>query len=76
MRGKRGNSVYYKLTNSNNKETQGERAYVGKVANPKTLQQAIQRVKLAPAVNFYRAFKKRYGISPREADRLPAETEH
>lgn len=57
MRGKRGNSVYYKLTNSNNKETQGERAYVGKVANPKTLQQAIQRVKLAPAVAFYRAFK-------------------
>ena len=57
MRGKRGNSVYYKLTNSNDKETQGERAYVGKVANPKTLQQAIQRVKLAPAVAFYRAFK-------------------
>ena len=57
MRGKRGNSVYYKLTNSNNKETQGERTYVGKVANPKTLQQAMQRMKLAPAVSFYRAFK-------------------
>ena len=57
MRGKRGNSVYYKLTNSNNKETQGERAYVGTVSNPKTVQQAMQRMKLAPAVNFYRAFK-------------------
>lgn len=57
MRGKRGNSVMYKLTNSNNNETQGERVYVAKVANPKTVSQAMQRMKMTPAVNFYRAFK-------------------
>ena len=56
-RGKLGNTVLYKLSNSNNKVTQGERAYTGEVRNPKTLNQAIQRLKMAPAVNFYRAFK-------------------
>lgn len=57
MSGKVGNSVLYKVTDSNNKELQGERTYVASVANPKTLGQAMQRVKMAPAVAFYRAFK-------------------
>lgn len=57
MSGKVGNSVLYKLTDSNNREIQGERSYVAKVANPKTVGQAIQRIKMAPAINFYRAFK-------------------
>lgn len=55
-KGKKGDSVYYTITGSNNKEKQGERQYVGEVANPKTMMQAAQRMKLAPAVNFYRAF--------------------
>lgn len=57
MSGKVGNSVLYKMTDSNNKELQGERTYVAVVANPKTLGQSMQRVKMAPAVAFYRAFK-------------------
>lgn len=52
--GKVGNVVAYTLKNSNNKETQAVRAYVSDVANPKTEPQAIQRLKMAPAVNFYR----------------------
>lgn len=58
MSGKVGNSVLYKLTDSNNKDIQGERAYVAKIANPKTVAQCIQRVKMDPAVRFYRAFKE------------------
>lgn len=54
-KGKKGDSVYYTITGSNNKEKQGERQYIGEVANPKTMQQAAQRMKLTPAVNFYRA---------------------
>lgn len=52
--GKVGNVVAYTLKNSNNKETQAVRAYVSDVSNPKTEPQAIQRLKMAPAVNFYR----------------------
>jgi len=54
-KGKKGDSVYYTITGSNNKEKQGERQYIGEVANPKTMMQAAQRMKLTPAVNFYRA---------------------
>lgn len=54
-KGKKGDSVYYTITGSNSKEKQGERQYIGEVANPKTMQQAAQRMKLTPAVNFYRA---------------------
>ena len=56
-KGKKGDSVYYKVSGSNNKEKQGERQYVAKVSNPKTTAQVEQRMKLAPAVNFYRAFR-------------------
>lgn len=55
-RGKQGNTVFYKIANSNNKETQGSREYVSNIRNPKTNGQIMQRMKLAPAVNFYRAF--------------------
>jgi len=58
MSGKVGNSVLYKLTDSNNKDIQGERTYVAKIANPKTVAQCIQRVKMDPTVRFYRAFKE------------------
>lgn len=53
--GKVGNVVAYTLKNSNNKETQAVRAYVSDVSNPKTEAQSIQRLKMSPAVNFYRA---------------------
>lgn len=56
-KGKKGDSVYYKVSGSNNKEKQGERQYVAKVSNPKSTAQVEQRMKLAPAVNFYRAFR-------------------
>lgn len=58
MRGKVGNVVGYALKNSNNKEKQAFRAYVAQVSNPKTEPQAIQRLKLAPAVNFYRQLSR------------------
>lgn len=54
LRGKLGNSVFYKNTNSNNKDTQGSRAYVATIANPRTQAQASQRMRMKPAVNFYR----------------------
>lgn len=57
QKGKLGNTVKYRISGSNNKEEQGTRAYQPVVANPKTISQSVQRVKMAPAVNFYRAFK-------------------
>lgn len=57
QKGKLGNTVKYRISGSNNKEEQGTRAYQPVVRNPKTVSQAVQRVKMAPAVNFYRAFK-------------------
>lgn len=54
FKGKIGNIVGFQLRNSNNAVTQGIRAYVSEVSNPKTEPQAIQRMKMAPAVNFYR----------------------
>lgn len=54
MKGKLGQMVLYKVTNSNNKQTQGAREYVAEVANPQTAAQNAQRMKLAPAANFYR----------------------
>lgn len=54
LKGKLGNTVFYKITNSNDKEKQGTRAYVASVANPKTAPQANQRMRMKPAINFYR----------------------
>lgn len=54
LRGKMGNTVFYKIKNSNDKEKQGLRPYVAKVSNPKTESQATQRMKMTAATNFYR----------------------
>lgn len=53
--GKIGDTVGYRITNSADKVTQGWRPYIATVANPQTEAQSIQRLKMAPAVNFYRA---------------------
>lgn len=58
FKGKVGNIVGYQLKNSNNKVTLGVRTYVAEVANPKTELQAIQRMKMAPAINFYRQLQE------------------
>lgn len=57
VRGKVGTEVYYKISGSGNKEKQGTRVYTAVVANPKTVAQAIQRLKFLPATAFYRAYK-------------------
>lgn len=48
-RGKKGSTVFYKLTNSNNSQKQGIRERVYEVANPQSNGQATQRAKLLPA---------------------------
>lgn len=53
--GKLGDTVGYRVANSADKVTQGWRPYKATVANPQTEAQSIQRLKMAPAVNFYRA---------------------
>ena len=58
LKGKRGNTVFFKIANSNNKEKQGSREYVAEVANPMTVPQATQRVKMTPAIRFYSTFKE------------------
>lgn len=58
FKGKVGNIVGYQLKNSNNKVTLGVRTYVAEVSNPKTELQAIQRMKMAPAINFYRQLQE------------------
>lgn len=48
-RGKKGSTVFYKLTNSNNAQKQGIRERVYEVTNPQSNGQATQRAKLLPA---------------------------
>lgn len=55
-KGKLGNTVGYRLVNSRNRVSQGVRAYQSEISNPKSAQQANQRMKMAPATTFYRAF--------------------
>lgn len=57
MKGKLGNTVAYRLKNSNNRETQGFRVYQPTVSNPQTDQQLDQRVKMAVVTNEYRALR-------------------
>lgn len=57
FKGKVGNTVGYKLSSSNNGQTQGIRVYQPIVKNPKTAAQAEQRAKLAPINATYRALK-------------------
>lgn len=52
--GKIGSTVGFKISNPADKEIQGWRPYQSKVSNPRTEPQAIQRLKMAPALNFYR----------------------
>lgn len=57
FKGKVGNMVGYKLSDSNSGNTQGIRVYQPIVRNPKTSAQAEQRAKLAPINATYRALK-------------------
>lgn len=58
FQGKLGNIVGYALKESNDKVVQATRVYQPNVSNPKTEPQAIQRMKMAPAVNFYRQLSR------------------
>lgn len=75
-RGKKGSSVFYKLTNSNNAQKQGIRERVYEVSNPKTANQADQRMKLLPAQRIAGALREiidrgwqgiDYGVKSRNA---------
>lgn len=57
FKGKVGNMVGYKLSESNTGNSQGIRVYQPIVRNPKTSAQAEQRAKLAPINATYRALK-------------------
>lgn len=57
VRGKKGNTIFYKVTNSNNKEKQGLREYVPVVRNPKTDGQKYQRAIAATVMRAYAAGK-------------------
>ena len=57
FKGKVGNTVGYKLSSSNNGQTQGIRVYQPIVKNPKTAAQAEQRAKLLAVNGTYRALK-------------------
>ena len=52
--GKIGSTVGFKISNPADNVVQGWRPYQSKVNNPRTEPQAIQRMKMAPALNFYR----------------------
>lgn len=52
--GKIGNLVGFAIKNASNNQVQGVRAYQPTVSNPKSEPQAIQRMKMTAAVNFYR----------------------
>lgn len=53
LKGKVGGVVYYKLTDSNNKATQGTRVYTSQVRNPNTTRQQYQRAILKTVSNMY-----------------------
>lgn len=57
VRGKLGNMVGYKVSQSNDKEKQGWRSYVAKVNNPKTAAQARQRMVVGNLTRNYSALK-------------------
>lgn len=54
--GKVGGNVYFR--NKVSKMKQGVRTYVANPTNPRTITQAEQRMRMAPAVNCYRALKE------------------
>lgn len=57
LKGKVGGVVYYKLTDSNNKATQGARVYNPTVRNPQTERQQSQRAILKTISNMYASGK-------------------
>lgn len=57
LKGKLGNMVAYSIKNSKNRETQGFRVYQPSVRNPKSYKQCVQRMRMKPINNFYRALK-------------------
>ena len=57
IRGKLGNSVFYKIKNSNNSQKQGIRERVREVSNPQSSAQASQRMKMLPAQRFANALR-------------------
>lgn len=57
VRGKLGNMVGYKNTNSKNKEKQAWRGYVPTISNPKTSGQAKQRMIIGNLTRNYGAYK-------------------
>lgn len=54
FRGKLADVVGYKVANAKKPGTIATRAYVAEIANPKTTAQASQRMRMKPAINFYR----------------------
>lgn len=57
MKGKLGNSVFYKIANSKDKEKQGVRQYIPQVANPRSDGQLYQRAIIATVMRAYAAGK-------------------
>lgn len=57
FKGKLGNAVGYKVSQSNSGTTQGVRVYQPNINNPKSAAQAEQRAKYAPIFATYRALK-------------------
>lgn len=53
IKGKVGGVVFYKITDSNSKDKQGQRAYVGQVRNPNTAKQQYQRAFLKTVSQMY-----------------------
>lgn len=56
-KGKKGSSVFYRIENSNNAQKQGVRERVYDPSNPKTSQQAGQRMRMYPAQAVYGVLK-------------------
>lgn len=53
IKGKVGGVVFYKITDSNSKDKQGQRAYVGQIRNPNTAKQQYQRAFLKTVSQMY-----------------------
>lgn len=53
IKGKIGGVVFYKITDSNSKDKQGQRAYVGQIRNPNTAKQQYQRAFLKTVSQMY-----------------------
>lgn len=63
IRGKVGGVVFYKITDSNSKDKQGQRAYVGTIRNPNSKRQQYQRAILKTVSNMYAQGKEIFNHS-------------